>query len=410
MRRQKKGGPRRRVVDGLSLGESITLTASPDFPLQAIASDSLTLGESDGQSVAVPSALDASVSDAVTLGEADTVTVEVVALLAAIDLSLDQSAPVVFDDWTVTDTAGRWVVASGELIQDSDGSDTNPMMASDSAYAAAGLALTMTAHVDASGAQVYHGFAAANNTLIDAGPYHTTSSNALYIRNDSGTNILASNTLNVGETYTTYVIMCGSNRMHLLIEGDDFPSLTRLAVVKYEPGGNLYGVVNSRRATLRRRLLRLERWTTWVSDFAAADNHVASPSTGTSYDLGDNEGFNYIEWTPASNDVLELRFLQNSGGTQYYKVECDQANSTIKVLKDDATQRGSTASFTWTVSTTYHVGVRWIDDGGTIRTQITVDNSQKLNPSWGQDYSNTYVGLEGTVTGTLADWEAYTYV
>jgi len=115
----------------------------------------------------------------------------------------------------------------------------------------------------------------------------------------------------------------------------------------------------------------------WNSLTGIATGNNQTPASGDSI-THDANGYIYFKWTCATNEVLIINLRYTSDNDRWY-IQCDQANSTMKifeVVSGTATERASQAR-TWTNATVYQI---WIFNNVLAANHIGVQ-ARPINPA-----------------------------
>jgi hypothetical protein len=178
-----------------------------------------------------------------------------------------------------------------------------------------------------------------------------------------------------GLNYATFVstFSLPVSSLVVLRSAGSFPIINgRLVWVFDERDTNLYPGIASHNTVIEEDIfgalsLPANGYTAFETEFGAATNAIASPSSGETA-TSEANSWNEFTWTAATGETLEW-LIRRTDDTHAWIIRCDQAGSTIKIIEVNGgeTERASAAQ-TWVDSTEYRVIV--IADDESIKTFV----------------------------------------
>lgn len=248
----------------------------------------------------------------------------------------------------------------------------------------------------------FNNSAALANSSIQAFNFANTSQLQI---GDNNTAITIFESMTASTDYQFAIVLRGNGALYFVRGGSQFQNWTLLWVSQTEITDTLYAMYSNFNSA------------TTLDDFTVKDlSGVFLEEYGGAKDLrrfvadGDAatvsaDGLEYITMTVGAGEVFEF-MVRRTDDSNCYKVSCDQAGSTIKVIKMEAgspTEEGSAAQ-TWTPGNRYRICVR--HQGSQVRA--FVDKVSKVNITTAT-FNQSATGAKVSGAVALANWESWNW-
>ena len=325
------------------------------------------------------------------------------------DFTPDDAAPLTsprnadgIGQWNATDTAGTLLdIASSKLIASGRTAGGDPRLVSSSSFArATGLCAYINQYKNT--VNRGHWGWADNNTVAnqypDLGIGDIGSFGDTY---PPGTSVsFANNTL-----YDVRAILFSSGGF-VVAKGGDYTNWTILWVDKTVSSTPMYVGFWPRYTNFgfecdAAGVCQLP--SPFVTDTGLATYYDATPSANDTA-TSEANATQYFKWTVTAAETLIIRF-RRVDDDNCYRLECDQAAGTIKLLKRDTavdTELDAGQTQTWTASTTYRIAIR--HEGTNIKTWVGATAKHDVSA---QSFNQTETGAKVSGFAAAAGWEIW---